>query len=381
MSIGDRTVFNSIFDSFGAHGTRKEGNPSIALLVQCLEGDKEQFLGKLHADITRHVGSKTPEYCLRLQTLRDGYTATWSFLPLSEAPAYAKRFAAYLSKKRYNEGQRTYEVDSILTGDIVDIVTKAFTEVITRHQEMITDVALAEISLHDETREMFLSVLMQGRAAHVISAKGQSIVGAALLHGVQQKLHHMSASIASNLGDKAASLLAAASKSVVVSNAAGLVTKTLATTTGTILLSKFSILIAKSIVPLLGKLLAMPVVYASLKKIAFAAVLGVIAKLIAAKLGMSIGFILGPLLIILIGGFLAKDIWDLPKKLGPALADAVCGDLKKNYTKTTTEIATGLIAGFMSHSAIETFAKALGDDPEVAAELGKLLAVLAQGAT
>jgi len=349
-----------------------------SILIQHLENDKEKFLSDLRSDIRKKISSKSPAECLEIVTIREGKSVKWY---ISEGVPYIKRLVSYLRKKNYDEDGRIYEVDSALTSEILDVVTKKMTSTIEKHQDLIADMAIAEIFLNEATQQQFINVLLQGKSVKIINAKGKSMIAAALLNGIQQKFHNLSSSIASQFSDKVTQALAIASKSTIASNVTSIATKIIASAGGKVILTKLSIVIGKSLAPLIAKILAMPAIKIALKKIIVAAVISSMAKFISAKIGMSIGAAIWVVLIPVIAYFLIKDIIELPDKLSVAISDAVTSDIRSNYTKTMSEIVTGLIANLTSNSVIEEIGKNLGDDPEVAKELSKLIAVVAEGAT
>jgi hypothetical protein len=344
----------------------------IDVLVERIEGDKEKFIAELRAEIKKHVAAKNAAEVLKLVTKRGSYAVTWSIM---DGVPYAVRLVSFIREKPYVEDGVAYEVDSAMTDEILGIVLNKLSAVVLVHSELIGDIALAKIMLHDATRNRFLDVLLKGNAvAQAAGEKGKAIVAGALMHGVQEKLHHLSASISSSVSEKAGHLLAVVVKSGIVTNSVAIAAKVAATAGGKVVLAKLSIVMAESVAPLVAKLLAMPVLQAALKKIVAVAVVGTIAKLVAAKVGMSVASAAMWLLIPIILGLLVKDIIKLPEKLGSSLADAVCGELRKTYTRSMNEIVVALLADFTSGGVVDEFAKALGNDLTITKELGGLIA-------
>jgi hypothetical protein len=344
----------------------------LQFLIKHIEGDKDKFISTVRTEIQDRISAKSTVDCLKITTHRNQSSTTWS---VSDGVPYAQRFIAYLRKRDYKDGSRVYEVDSALTAEVMEIVTNELSKVILDHQKTISDIALTEILVREETCDQFLNTLLKGRTAHVIGAKGKAMIVATLLNGMQEKLRHLSASMATNLGDKITQLLATASKSTAISSSIAIATKFLASASGKVILSKLSIVIGKSLAPLITKLLAMPIIQVALKKMIIGAIIGTMVKLVAAKLGVSVAtavwFVLAPLLI----AFIVKDLIDFPKKLATALSAAVCGALEETYSKTVTDILTGLIVNFTSNEVIDEIASGLADDPEVAEELAKLIEI------
>lgn len=346
----------------------------VALLVRHIEGDKEMFLADLKSAVLNRVSSKTPAQCLELVTTRQGSSATWK---IWDNVAYVQRLVAYLRKKPYKQDGREYEVDSVMTGEILELTTSKISQHILSHQEVIADVAMTEMLLRDSTREEFLAVFLKGKTGHVLTEKGKSMIAASLLQGLHDRLSHFSVSVASNVGEKVSHLLALASKSAIITGSAEIVTKLIATSSGKIVLARLSVLIAHSIGPVIAKFLAVPAVEFALKKMIFAAVLGTMAKLIAAKIGMSIGAAIWIVLLPVLLGFLAKDIYDLPQKLGAGLAETISSDMRSTYSQTIGSIVTELLVNFTSKQAVHSLAERLADDPEISSQLGALISAVA----
>ena len=344
----------------------------VDVLLKHIEGDKEKFISELRADIKKRVGAKNPAEVLKLVTRRNEHVVTWSIV---DGVPYVVRLVAFVREKPYKEDGLVYEVDSAMTGEILEMVSIKLSAVVLSHSEIIGDIARAEIMLHDATRDLFLDSLLANNAiARAAGEKGKAIVADALLHGLQEQTHQLSDAISSSVSEKAAHLLAVAVKSGIVTNSAAIAAKVAATTGGKVILTKLSIVVAKSLAPVVAKLLAMPVLQAALKKIVAVAVLGTIAKMIAAKIGMSVVSAAMWLLIPVILALLYRDIVQLPEKLGAALADAVCGELRQAYTKSMNDIVRGLLAEFTLGHVVDEFAKLLGNDQVIMKELGELIA-------
>lgn len=117
----------------------------------------------------------------------------------------------------------------------------------------------------------------------------------------------------------------------------------------------------------------MPVVEAALKKVIAVAVIGTIAKLIAAKVGMSVGTALTFVLIPVIFVFLVRDILNFPERLSIALADAVCIEMRTTYSKGMSEIVSQLLANCAANLSVEELAKAVTCSSEAMKAIGDLV--------
>src|SRR5262249_9340369 len=93
----------------------------LSLVVRHIEGDKQAFISSVRGKIKSCIAAKRTRDCLTITTKSGDHTVIWT---MGDGVPYAHRLIAYLRKSKYKEGGREYEVDSILTGEVMDIVVK-----------------------------------------------------------------------------------------------------------------------------------------------------------------------------------------------------------------------------------------------------------------
>lgn len=341
----------------------------IAELVATIKGDKQKFLEQLRGQIEATVVSKSPKECLSVTTTsQGGAVVNWD---ISDGVPYFQRFLAFLRNKDYG----SYKVDSGLTAPVLSTVSNAFAGLLNAHSEQLSNVVLVNIMTNDDTREEFLTIFLRDNAiSRVAGAQAKHLVGTLLLHGLQEKCHHIGGELSSHVAHKAALLTTKLVSTGVLAKAGVVAAKIAASAAGKVLLTKLSLLLAKSLGPILIKLMAKPAVAILLKKFIAVAVLGSLMKIVAAKFGAAaISFVLIPVL----AYWLYKDYQGLPKKLGASIASSLCTELGGNFDRSVQDIVVELVVGFTETQVLHSLANALADDADVARELGIAMAAMA----
>ena len=175
--------------------------------------------------------------------------------------------------------------------------------------------------------------------------------------------------VASEIMSSTGQILSQTISSGVAHKAAMIAAKTAASSVGKIAISKLAVVISKSLIPVLGKLLAKPAIAMMMKKFVVTAVLGSFVKIAAAKLGLSFGAALWIVLLPLLAAWIKRDIDNFPTTLASEISSNVAVDIDNNFEANISVIFDNLIDSFTEDQTIRQLTSAMTGDHELMSSL------------
>jgi hypothetical protein len=330
-------------------------------LLNAIGQDKESFLENLRQKIEREVASKSPGECIEIITISpSGHKVTWKY---TDGFPFFQRFWSFIREKNYVENGVSYQLDSGLTQPILEVVTEHFQELMLKHQDSIIDFVVLEMVSKDQMRDVLLRELVKKNpVVKMVGSASKQLLKDMLIQGVQEKLQASGSQVASELANNASSALSSGFIGGIATKTALIAAKAAASGVGSIVIAKISVVLVKSLVPMLAKLLAKPAVAMMLKKFVVFAVISSTAKMILAKFGLSLStgilVILAPVVI----AWIIKDINAFPQKLGEDLGNTITAEIGSEFEDSLDSIIGDLIIDFTSDKMMEQIAKSLLED-------------------
>jgi hypothetical protein len=351
-------------------------------LVNQLGEKKTPFLQGLSSDVKEYVSSKTTEHCLGLRLIpllsEYGYDPVlYPSLNPFELASYVSRLIPFLLKSNYKKHGSEYKIDSVLTNEVVDIVSKKYQQFYKENQDIISDHVIISIATQKDISDVFFQTIVDNNSATKFAS--QEIKGHIvdfLKHSLHAKLQEMS----SKLGHSAIAIVHKALANSLVSSvltnisliigkvAAASITKTI----GAIVVKNTAIYVSHNLGIILAKVMAVPAIKAFITKFVLAAILAGFIKVIVVSTGASIGTVLLVILIPILVAFIANEWIHLPKKLGDAISGSIGGELATNFSTTNNQIVSELFEQFIGDKG-RSLGLSMANDDELTKELMKLL--------
>jgi len=349
---------------------------TLRIAVSNLSREKNRFLAELWERIYQKIRAKTPSECFEVVTLSPtGVRVRWK---ISDGQPFFSRFWRFLLRRKYTESNVVYTLDSGLTEELLEEITSSYQDFIKRHQSTVVDFIVSRLLVSSTVHDAIADGLKKRNTlANIGRSAARKAIKKMLLTALMEQLQQAGGHAGNHVAGEAGSIFTQSVSSAVVSNTATVAAKVAATSVGKIVISKFAVLIAKALAPVLAKLLAKPAVTVMLKKLVVVGIIGSMGKLIAAKLGLSVGIAVWIIVIPLIIFWVYKDYQNFPSKLGEALANAIAGDINRNFDVQFGAILENLALDFLGTTAARQFADCLLDDPYATEELSLALPILA----
>lgn len=349
-------------------------------LVGQLGEKKVPFLQGLSSDVKKYISGKTTEHCLGLRVIPlsgDGYeTVLYPSLSLDLA-SYVSKLIPFLFKSNYKEYGIEYKVDSVLTNEVVDIVSERYQQFYKGNQDIISDHVIICIASQEDISDVLFQTIVNNNSATKLASKEikQHVVDF-LKHSLHAKLQEMS----SSLGHSTIAIVNRALSNSVVSSvvtnisliigkvAAASITKTI----GAIVVKNTAIYVSHNLGIILAKVMAIPAIKAFITKFVLAAILAGFIKVIVVSTGASVGTVLLFILIPILVAFIAYEWIHLPEKLGDAISGSIGGELATNFSTTNNKIVSELFEQFLGDKG-RSLGLSMANDDELTKELMKLL--------
>ncbi len=302
-------------------------------IIKELGSHKSQFLDQVQRKIYNNIASLSSADCLTIVEKKSYYDKTWE--PSDSLDGYIPRFIAFLRKKNYDGN----ELDSILTDKVVGIVVSTYNSFVQEHKDIFIKPILEETFKNNLIANTIAKQAVERWKSTVPQAIKQKLV-TALVHKIED-------SISTNIVHASSDAVATAASKIIATTATIPITKSIA-----IMLSKHMALFLKVVVSKVLASAAFKTMMATMvKKFVAVKVLSIIITSIGAKLaGISIGWILAPLIL----AFIAYEVSTLPRKMAKSISEAVVMELDREYNGLNTTISTSIVAE-LSGSAMSTF--------------------------
>jgi len=342
---------------------------NLQSVVTAIVSEKQKFMQDLQSRIETTISKKRKRDCISVVTISpSGRRVTWN--PDDGVQFYPRFWAFLWNKPSYIENNVHYKLDSGLTEDILKEVTACYQALVLRHKGAIVDLVRTEIITNETMKSVFLNTITQDKRFSKLAVPAMKrMLTDTLLHGVQCKFQEIGGNVASDVANKANSILMNTISSGIASKTVAIAAKAATSGAGKVLITKLSLAISKALGPILVKILAKPAITAMLKKYIMVAVIGSLAKFVMAKFGIGIGAAMWIVVVPLIILWIINDVKNFPEKLGRDLGIALTKELDSGFSNQVSEVITGLLAGLLSNESVKAFAEAMLADPDVVSDL------------
>lgn len=329
-------------------------NQLIKDLTHRFENQKTDFLYDVKNSVSRYIAAQGAN-CLTIVEKNNANTvAVWNISP---NPAYALRLIAFCRGKQYNGNN----LDSGLTKPVINIVSKKFEQLYEKNDEKIAK-AILEYMLQDEViQKSLVDTIINSATSKQITDQVKSKAATLILSQIKEALQ-VALAKGSLLGvGKAVGAIAA--KPIAAKIAA--------------LLVKFILLHLKTVIAkVLASAAIKTLIATAVKKFLLAALVGAIVKFIAAKFGISASAAFMWILIPVIVGYVAYEIWTFPKHLGEKVGDKIYDDLSDKYSQINEDVFTKIVTEVLD-VGLTTILENIAQSDEVQNAIGDLIAELA----
>jgi hypothetical protein len=284
-----------------------EHEEHINRLAARLSTDRDAFVVKLKADVYQHISSQKAVKCLTVLEVdcNDNIAATWS--PDPPGVNYIRALFFFCREETFH-GQR---LDSPLTIETVSIITKSFEDFFAIKSDTIANEIAVSLLQNAKFTEAVLN--------KIIESTNSTIPAAVRSQAIAIILSQMQDSMGFNLQHAIVNTVAPAAAKIVGASVSTLVVNILM-----LHLVKFIALhLHAIIVKVLASAAFKAMVVAVVKKIAVAAVIAGLAKLVIAKLGIGAGAAVALVVLPLIIAFIARELYILPDKLADEISEKV----------------------------------------------------------
>ena len=308
-----------------------------------LGSHKDDFLKEVQDKIYKYIDTKSCAQCLSIVE-RKSYSITWE--PSDALDGYIPRFIAFLRKKRY----KGHELDSALTDEVVNIVVTTYNQFIQAHSGLIVKPILEE-ALNNR-------IIIDSIARKAVDT-WQSYVPQYLKQQLMTELvHRIEESISTNIVHSSSQAVSIAATKIIAGVAAGAAAIPISKSMAVLLAKHMAILLKGIVAKILASTAFKTMIATLVKKFVAFKILSVIISSIGAKLaGISIGYILAPLIL----AFLAYEAYTLPRKMAKDISVSVVDELSKEFANINNQISTNIVAE-LGTSAITAYISDIVND-------------------
>jgi hypothetical protein len=327
-------------------------------LVKALDAKKTPFLADLRSSIKEHISKKKTEDCLILVTEPiDGSRSKLKWYPL-QGLAYASRFLAFVRKKNYVESYTCYTVDSVLTDEVIQLVTEKITRFYEKNNDVIANYFMQMLLKDKELTNALCQTLLDSKVTRFLSNRSKRAVMELLLSSFYSQFDQVKHIAAT----KIAAAVSAAAAVPVVKAITTQVTHFIATHLGVIMVKLMAIPAVKSLIVM------------AVKKFVVAAIISGFVKLVVAKLGVGVGSAVAITLVPILVGILAWEWMNFPTKLGEEVANAVAIGLESDFSETNNLILSKIFEQVGQEAT--NIGKSLADDPDIQNQVDVLISLV-----
>ncbi|MCM1108891.1 MAG: hypothetical protein NC388_07535 [Clostridium sp.] len=318
---------------------------NINEIVQKLGNKKKGFLDSVESAINSHISNRSWQDCLTivLRNTDGNISSTW--YPSEVMSGYTPRFISFLRKKKYNG----YAVDSVLTDDIVQLVTNKFSSFYKDNTECISKSLLDQL-LKDH-------IFVEQLSKQMIEISNGTLPSAVKSQMTSAIIHHLEKTLNVDITDTCGHIITTSTSHIVAFAAALPISKAMVAVMAKSLAVSMKTVIAKVLASTAMKTMMMTAV----KKIVVAKILAATITLVGAHLGgISIAWIIAPLLL----AFITYEVSNLPSKMGKKVSEAVRIELNGEFDNINTNIVQQIVSSF-STSIIGTLASDIANNEEI----------------
>ncbi|MEZ5044101.1 MAG: hypothetical protein R2828_29680 [Saprospiraceae bacterium] len=307
----------------------------IREIVDDLGDKKYAFLNEVERAVNNYISKQSIEKCLTIveRSSSGGIKSRW--YPEEFASGYIPRLVAFCRKKTY----KGYQLDSALTDEVVQVVTKAYEQFYSQNSEILSKRLLSALFANQVFVNSFMDNIAKASDSPVPYAVKNKIA-ALLIKGLEDNYD------LKFLGSSAESITNLTTRIVSYTTSIPIV-KTLTT----FLVTHFGVQLKMIIIKVLGTAAAKGILATIIKKIAAAKILAGLIALVGAKLGILTGSAIIWVLVPLIIAFIAREVIILPKKLGKKVSEEIRIGLSSQFHDVNQKIVHQIVLEFVKTGA------------------------------
>jgi hypothetical protein len=300
----------------------------ITDVVNALEDKKHVFLSSVQYEVQQFVANQSIEKCLTIVERNTDGSIHSKWYPKDFVEGYLPRLIAFCRKADYNGRQ----LDSALTDDVVSIVVKEYEQFYSDNSDLLSKALLKKITDDKAFQKVFtdnLSKSMGGTVPVTVKNKIAALLIAGLHDGNNISLVD---SAAKSIGDTTTKIVSYAASVPIIK------------TITTFIVTHFGFQIKMLIIKVLSTAAAKGMLVALMKKVVAAKILSAIIILVGAKIGVASGGALIPGLVLILGAFIVREIYVLPKKLSEKVSTEIRNELSGEFKSVNTKVVSEIFA-------------------------------------
>lgn len=318
---------------------------TIQQMVEALGQKKYSFLSSLESDIKSYIARQSPSQCMTLVSRCSDGSVMNRWYPKEILDGYAERLYAFLKKKPCNG----YTIDSALTDEVVDIVTKRYQTFYKDNASVLTKPVLEHLMSNKTFSEQL--------AKQIIESTNSPIPAYVRSQMVQAVVHYLEDSVQTNIIQHSAQSIQHITAGIIGVATAIPISKTVATA----LMSHMAVFLKGAVAKVLASSAVKTMLVGAVKKLVIAKIFAFFAGLLAPVLGSAaIWWLIVPAL----AAFIAYEIKNLPQKMSEKISVAVKNELSGEFDKINEQIASNILSG-LSTSALITLCNDIAADIDV----------------
>lgn len=314
-------------------------------IVRTLGTKKVSFLDSVKSSINIQISNKSWQDCLTivLRNSNGAISSTW--YPSEVFDGYTPRFIAFLRKTPY----KSFTVDSILTDGVVNLVTEKFSTFYKNNSSEISKPLLEQLLKDHVFVEQLSKQIVEisnGTLPTVIKSQMASAI-----------IHHLENSMNVNIAQTCGHVIATSTTQIMAIAATLPISKAMIA----VMAKSMAVFMKTAIAKVLASTAMKTMMMTAVKKIVAAKIIAGLIALVGTHLGgMSVVWIVAPLL----AAFIAYEVANLPEKMGKKVSEAVVAELNGEFEKINKNVVQQIIASFFT-SVISSLATDIANDEEV----------------
>ena len=314
-------------------------------IVKELGYKKDLFLNSVKSSINTHVSNKSWQDCLTIVLRNSNGSISSTWYPSEVMDGYTPRFIAFLQKKSY----KGYTVDSVLTDGVVDLVTRKFSSFYKDNSDCISKPLLKQL-LKDH-------VFVEQLSKQVVEISNSTLPSVIKSQMASVIIHHLENSMNVNIAQSCGHVIATSTTQIMAVTATLPISKAMVA----VMAKSMAVFMKAAIAKVLASTAMKTMMMTAVKKIVAAKIIAGLIALVGTHLGgMSVAWIVAPLL----AAFIAYEVTHLPQKMGKKVSEAVVAELSGEFEKINKSVAQQIVESF-SASVISSLATDIANDEEV----------------
>lgn len=303
---------------------RKAEGTTVECIVTELGAKKDEVISKIKTEINDYIENISPAECLTLVSRSSDGSICSHWYPSEVFSGYTGRMLAFLRSEKY-EGK---VIDSALTDSVVEIVSNQFSKFYDDNSITIAKPLLNQL-LKDEVFVSQLSNQIVQISGGVIPLYIKDELSKSLVHYIEDHIQ-------TNIVHSSATQIQQLASGIITHATAVPIT----TAISAVLVKNMAIFLKGAIAKVLATSAAKTMLMGIIKKIVAAKIIAAFVAILGPVLGgVSIIYIVAPLL----AAYIAYEISNLPEELAEKVSTAVASELSGSFEKINKGMATRLI--------------------------------------